>query len=121
MSKDIKLSAKWTDDCQGKKDYDGNIVCISTRYWPRGGGFMLFDPNADKKIQDNEDRPEIKPSAHSSICLVDGGIDENVPLIEKEFEAETEDEVKESVEKWAAEEMKKIVDTLRNLYPTPTK
>ena len=37
----LLLSAKWTNDCQGKKDYDGPILEVSTRYWPRGGGFFV--------------------------------------------------------------------------------
>ena len=35
----LKVSARWTNDCSGKKDFDGRIVDLSTRYWPRGGGF----------------------------------------------------------------------------------
>lgn len=38
----MKIDAKWTPDCQGKKDYDGQILSISTRYWPSGGGFATF-------------------------------------------------------------------------------
>lgn len=37
-----RINARWTDDCQGKKDFDGTIIDISSRYWPRGGGFGLF-------------------------------------------------------------------------------
>jgi hypothetical protein len=33
---------KWRNDCQGKKDYDGRIVHVSSRYWPRGGGYFTF-------------------------------------------------------------------------------
>lgn len=31
---DILEGAAWTDDCQGKKNFDLNIVQLSTRYWP---------------------------------------------------------------------------------------
>ena len=46
--------AMWTDDCQGKKDYDGNMVSISTRYWPgpSGGG------NDDVQYRDRRIRDE---------------------------------------------------------------
>ena len=41
----MNVPAKWTDDCQGKKDYDGKILCLSTRYWPRGGGVTVHAPS----------------------------------------------------------------------------
>ena len=30
----LLLAAEWTDDCQGKKDYDGDVLAITTRCWP---------------------------------------------------------------------------------------
>lgn len=30
----FKPAAAWTDDCQGKKDYDGRLIDISCRYYP---------------------------------------------------------------------------------------
>lgn len=98
----MKLDAEWTDDCQGKKDYDGNILSISTRYWPRGGGFMMTTnvPGKPIKIEDNDARPEIKPSAHSALILWTGDGD-SVELTDRHFEADTEEEVKREVEAWA--------------------
>jgi len=44
MSEDVPLKEfKWTNDCQGKKDFDGPIVTLSSRYWPSGGGFSMLD------------------------------------------------------------------------------
>ena len=40
----FKLVARWTDDCQGKKDFDGRLLSYSTRYWPasyRGSGIYI--------------------------------------------------------------------------------
>ena len=82
----------WTLDCQGKQDFDASVVRLSTRYWPRGGGFSIFD---GRQWHENESRPEIKPSAKCSIMWRDD------VLLEKEFEADTEAEVKAQVEAWA--------------------
>lgn len=30
---DVLEGATWTDDCQGKKNFDLDIVRLSTRYW----------------------------------------------------------------------------------------
>ena len=39
----MKTTAKWTDDCCGKKDFDGEMLTVSSRYWPKGGSGMMFD------------------------------------------------------------------------------
>lgn len=89
---------KWTPDCQGKWDYDSDLVWLSSRYWPRGGGFHMITP--DGKWEGNEARPEICPSAASSIHI--GAHDgENIELITANFEGDTEAEVKAQVETWA--------------------
>lgn len=102
----MKLAAKWKPDCQGKQDYDAPILEISTRYWPRGGGFHVLDRG---EWQGNESRPEIKPSAHASL-LINGGPE---ALAELEVEADTEAEVKVAVERWAQEQMDRAVKVLR--------
>lgn len=102
----LKLQAEWTDDCQGKKDYDGNILSISTRYWPRRVGFWLAQ---------NEARPDILPSARSALVLRHGS-DDCTTLIEQEFEAETREEVQRQVEIWAQAQMDRVVNILRQHY-----
>lgn len=89
------ISAKWTPDCQGKQDYDGHIISISTRYWP--GNYQ-----SNGKI-----------SATSSIILRYNE-DDYEYLAEKDFEGDSEAEVKSSVEEWAQEQMSKIVETMRH-------
>jgi len=112
----MKLESEWTDDCQGKKDYDGRILSISSRYYPRGGGFWLVNRNSGGvTIEENEARPEIKPHAHSSLLVWTGDGDYAV-LADKEFEAETEGEVKTMVEKWASEQYEKAVEILRKAF-----
>lgn len=34
---------EWKPDCQGKWNYDCDLVSLSCRYWPRGGGFHTLD------------------------------------------------------------------------------
>lgn len=101
-----RVPAEWTDDCQGKKDYDGDLVRLSTRYWPRGGGFDIFSRESGW----SNGSPDIKPSATSEIFICTAGID--LTLAKKEFEAETEAEVKSQVEEWADRQYQRIVRAL---------
>jgi hypothetical protein len=112
----MKIAANWTDDCQGKRDFDGDVVRISTRYWPRGGGFSMsvdggvFTTNADKTIP---------PSATSSIELYhkdEDGDDTSVTLTECEFEGETFEEVSAKVEDWGGTQFDRIVKVLQKEF-----
>lgn len=120
-----KLNARWTDDCQGKKDYDASIVEVSTRYWPRGGGFSLVRTSScGVEIQDSaEVFPHLRPSAVSSIII--RARDEDYPnynyskyirLIEAKFEDDTEEAVKAAVEVWAQAQMDRIVLALQQEF-----
>lgn len=113
----MKLVAEWTDDCQGKKDYDGDILSISTRYWPRGGGFHVFDRlRPELGMQDNETRPEIKPSATSSLVIGfrdEDGCEDTFELASAEFEADTFEEIAPQVRDWAQTQMDRAVTVLR--------
>lgn len=95
------LDAEWTHDCSGKQDYDADLVQLSTRYWPRGGGFMVLDTRTGA-IEGNDARPEIKPSAKAAILL------QGVEVAEAEFEGDTEADVKAQVEQWAAAQWRVI-------------
>lgn len=111
----IALNATWTPDCCGKQDYDAPILSISTRYWPRGGGLMVVYnlPSQPIKIEMDSERQEIKPSANCSLKIdyaEDTGLD--FVLAEKDFEGETEEEVKAQVEIWAQQQMDKAVAAL---------
>lgn len=116
----LKPYAIWTDDCQGKKDFDGPLIWISTRYWPgpEGGGSMLVEirPGSDVKISTLPYGS--KPSAHSAIHLRlgpqeqdDGGGDYLI-WREEEFWGDTEDAVKAQVEAWYSEQMNAVVALL---------
>jgi hypothetical protein len=110
------IPAKWTPDCQGKWDFDGSLVTLSTRYWPRGGGFTLMRRNgAQVTVENNDARPEIRPHAHATIYLgntANDFYDDAVELADREFEGDTEAEVKAQVERWAGEMFKLIGQVL---------
>lgn len=107
----MRLAAEWTNDCQGKKDYDGEILSVSTRYWPSGGGFHVFDTREPEKgLHLNQDSSP--PSAHCSLLLRDGD-DNDVTLIDKEFEGASYSEVSQQVEKWAQEQYERAIEILR--------
>jgi hypothetical protein len=101
---DALQDIRWTDDCQGKKDFDGDIVLLSTRYWPRGGGYSAMDSTGN--WQHNKDRPHIRPSARSAITVL------GVEVAFFEVEADTEGMVKERVEAWARIQIERIRDAV---------
>ena len=111
--KDVLRDIHWTDDCQGKKDFDSEIFSLSTRYWPRGGGFSVITRQAgasELRIEGNDARPEIKPSAVSSIYLL------GEKIARAEFEAETEEEVKRLVEAWARARITRVYEHIQELW-----
>ena len=87
MAGNTKL--QWTDDCQGKKSYDGALLSVDSRYWP--GNY----------------RPDGKPSAQCLILLFDELIDS------AQFAADTEAAVMLEVEAYVAT----WVQRLRRLAP----
>lgn len=112
-TKDPRLKGyAWSYDRQGKQDLDGPILSLSTRYRPRGGGYhtAYFMPSEPPIWEGNETRPEIKPSAKATIVY--RGID----LTSAEFEAETEEEVKAQIEKWAGDQLERIDQAVRTLF-----
>ncbi len=115
---EIQPAAKWTDDCQGKKDFDGWLVSISTRYYPGqdGGGGTLV---SNGKISTVPYGP--RSTAHSSINILFGEADENgynadyFMLVEQDFAGDTED-VKQQVEAWVRSRANEIKTALLALY-----
>ena len=89
------LRYHWVDDCQGKKDYDGQIVWLSSRYWPAS--------------YSSDGRPSAKASILTACeeTPVDGRV-----LFAAEFSAGTEAEVKQLVEAWADETIKRLLANL---------
>lgn len=79
-----KMTPQWTQDCNGKEDYDADPVSLDVRYYP---------PWKD---------PAGKPSVLASVYL--GG----EKLIDAELLGESEAEVKALAEKWAADQYARI-------------
>lgn len=120
MGEQLVPCAKWQDDCQGKKDYDGRLISISTRYWPGpdGGSAMTFD-SATGQI--GEAPYGSKPSAKASILLNHGepdqyGYGDYTDLAEAEFEGDTEADVKAKVEVWVLEQFNVIHKLIADHY-----
>lgn len=103
----VKVPAEWADDCQGKKDFDGELVSLSTRYWPAGGGVYMHSPTTGW-VQNPF--PDIKPSATSKIILRHS--DGYVIFAEESFEADNLEEVKTKVEVWAQEQYRRVIAAL---------
>lgn len=108
--------AVWTDDCQGKKDFDGRLLSISTRYYPgpEGGGFMTVS-NGPEGLSFGTAPYAARPSAIASIDFnfgipdAPGGYGNYVHWREEQFEGDTEESVKMQVEGWVRERMGELV------------
>lgn len=103
---------KWTNDCQGKKDYDGSIISFSSRYYPgreSGEGFDVFDSATRQWTKHPYGE---RPSAVSSIGLIDSDGD-YISLVEEKFEGDSQAEVQAAVEKWVAENSERVVNAVR--------
>lgn len=122
---EYKIAAQWSDDCNGKKDYDGPILSLSTRYWPRGGGFMVFDTaNPNLGLRDSADAYDTCPSAASSLLLTIATGDDpedttDLFLAREEFEGETYEEVRQKVESWAQTQMDRVIKALVGEFGKP--
>ena len=97
----MKLNITWKNDCQGKKNYDGKLVTITTHYWP--GPYAVFDLGLHEIYG-------ARPSAKSTIWLVDCFGEE---LATKDFEGESFDDVDEQVKSWGQQQMDRIATALR--------
>lgn len=115
MSNELKPNCEWKDDCCGKKDYDGQIISISTRYWPRGGGAIIVDSRVGVLPAD----ATIRPSATSSLILdFKGTNDEDyIKIATADFEGETFEEIAAQVEKWTQEQFDKMRAALTVAFP----
>jgi hypothetical protein len=108
----MKPNATWTNDCQGKKDYDGQIISVNTRYWPgsNDGGTLVVIRNNDTITTKIVPYGE-KPSAKSSIVLRFNE-DDYLTWRKMEFTGDTEEIVKSKVETWVEEQIKDIIESL---------
>jgi hypothetical protein len=113
----LKHTAVWTDDCQGKKDFDGEVVSISTRYWP--GYHTMFDTaEPEKGFQQVRTGG---PHAIASLVIRHEPIEgeeysEWLTLAEADFAGETEEEVKGKVEAWVQGQFLRLAAALRREF-----
>lgn len=80
---EIEFETEWTSDCQGKQDFDFNVLTVSTRYWP--------DNTAKPAIYLGE-KVLVKPEEY--IC------------------GETETECKYKTEQWIKENLSKLLEKI---------
>lgn len=116
MSTDkAEYNLEWVPDCLGKQDYDGTLVSLSCRMYPRGGGFSQVDTRTGE-VKGNEDRPAIPPEAMVSILLGDPCGGPYDVMATASFQGETEEEVKTKVEEWSAGMIAKVEAAIRQAF-----
>lgn len=101
-----RVVAEWTLDCGGKKSFDGEVVVLSSRYWPGGhwpAGSIVVTPKDHNGHQYMNAEPYTRRHhAHTSICLVKGIQGDHVQVADEHFFGDSFDEVKVAVEAWAS-------------------
>lgn len=110
-----EVEIEWTPDCSGKQDFDGNVLTVSTRYWPRGGSSYVIKVEGGKVVSETDRtdpvrQARIPPSAHSTILFG------NSELADQRFEAETEEEIKQQVEEWVRARLQLYYDLIITAY-----
>lgn len=112
----LRHTATWTDDCQGKKDFDGIAVGISCRYWP--GYATVF--NAAEPEKGLHTIRTGSPSARATLYINHGeatrGYWDAFILAAEDFAADTEDEVRRQVEGWVESQFDRMVAALRKEF-----
>jgi hypothetical protein len=100
------MIAEWKPDCCGKQSCDNEVACVDLRFYPRGGGFFTLSEGSNE-LKGGETRQHIPPSATGVVWLGEERI------IEAEFDAETEAEVKSLAEAWAKEHLQRVVKAVK--------
>jgi hypothetical protein len=107
-----KFKMTWTPDCQGKEDFDGAMVFLSTRIYPRGGSSDIWEIRdgvvVDHSKTDDPRRQGIKPSGYAHIVVF--GVN-----YERSFEAETTEQLKKDIEAWYSQYIERAQNLLRTL------
>ena len=115
MTNLITPDIEWTDDCQGKKDYDGKLLDVSSRYWPSGGGFHVYDSREPEKgLHLHQDGSPARAVSH--IILRCQKTDhpkydwcyDGIVLATQEFSGPSQQDVQSQVEAWVQEQFTKI-------------
>lgn len=82
------LPEEWRHDCQGKQDYDCDLVGLSCRYYPPAY-------RADGR--------------HSAVASIIWGVGIGPAMSTRNFDADTQSEIKAMVEAWARKEVTKLI------------
>lgn len=114
MNQKAEYHSEWKPDCCGKEDYDCVLVSLLCRYYPRGGGFLMFDISSG--FHGNEALPEIRQSATASICIGDTVNGPYEDLATEKFDGDTEAEVKANVETWAKNMIARVDSSIRREF-----
>jgi hypothetical protein len=109
----MKLDISWTDAPAGRKNYDGNLLVVSTRYKPSRPGWTPLDNG------EWIDTGLMKPCAHVALWIQngaerDGYADEG--LAEAYFEGDSFEDVKRQVEEWAQAQADKVYAAVRAAF-----
>lgn len=117
MPEVLRNASQWTSDCQGKMDFDGFAVLISSRYWP--GPITVY--NTAEPEKGLHEIPGGPPSARAELSINHGeptqegyGID--FVLVERRFEGATESDVKRQVEEWVQQQFERLTMALRREF-----
>lgn len=98
-----KLPFEWTPDCGGKEDYDGDVLSIESRIYPRGGSESVLDRASGKwSLPGDPSRDHIRPWGGCRIRFL------GVKVAELGANAETTEELKAIVEAWALQMVRVI-------------
>ena len=89
----MQIDAEWSDDCGGKRDYDADLISISSRCYPG--------------------TPQ---TAVSSLILWEKNASVGITLTEENFQGTTREEVEHKVEKWAQARFEEIVELLKTKF-----
>lgn len=112
----MKPYAMWTPDCGGAQDFDGPLLSVSTRYWPgpETGGFTVLHGDGSVSKEPWGAQPHAAAAIHLRLGprQEDDGGGDYLVWCEQDFEAPTEAEVKDLVERWVQAIMSDIVEAL---------
>lgn len=89
--KDEYYEPIWKFDCGFKLDFDGPLICVSSRFYPP--------------------KSHYGPKWHGKVCIQLG----DAKIVEKSFECESLDDLKDAVELYLAVVMDKLKDAVSKL------
>ncbi len=112
-----KLRAYWTTDCQGKKDYDTEIISFSCRiYPPRYNNDSLYSGSAHLYLRNGNGEGFFEDINNETREYREGDYFE---LASNDFESDSESGLKAQIENWCDEKYNVLIKGLTNLLRMP--